>query len=311
MPAREDDMVMNSGRGHPRSEVAHPADTAAEAGLPLPVAFPLVLAALVVVAAGYGLLVDDAYRSVPALVRETWRAQDAVTLAAVPVLLWAGWRARSGSFRAHVVWVGVLFWLTYAYAHLALGTPYNDVFLVYVAVLGLAGFGTLDGLLRVDVAKVSPAFVRAPRQVVAWFLLVAGLGIAVLWLSEIVAALPDELPTNIHLAELPNPTWVLDLAWLIPVSVAAALLLWRRHPAAPLLAGVVLVMLLILSLAMLLTTPFAIAAGLQADPDVRPQLVVFTVLFFVLGAIEAWLLTVASRGAGDITQHWRRRSWWN
>jgi len=206
---------------------------------------------------------------------------------------------------------GVLFWLAYAYAHLALGTPYNDVFLVYVAVLGLAGFGTLDGLLRVDVAKVSPAFVRAPRQVAAWFLLVAGLGIAVLWLSEIVAALPDELPTSIHLAELPNPTWVLDLASLTPVSVAAALLLWRRHSAAPLLAGVVLVMLFILSLAMLLTTPFAIDAGLQANPDVRPQLVVFTVLFFVLGAIEAWLLTVANRRAGDIIQRWRRRSWWD
>ena len=40
---------------------------------------------------------DDAYRLVSPLTRQTWRDQDAVTLATVPVLLWATWRARAGS----------------------------------------------------------------------------------------------------------------------------------------------------------------------------------------------------------------------
>jgi len=66
-------------------------------GRPLPVVYMPLLGFLVIIAAVYGLVVDDAYRLVSPLTRETWRAQDAVTLATVPVLLWATWRARAGS----------------------------------------------------------------------------------------------------------------------------------------------------------------------------------------------------------------------
>ena len=75
-------------------------------GRPLPVAYLPMLALLVVIAAVYGLVVDDAYRLVSPLTRQTWRAQDAVTLTTVPVLLWATWRARTGSLNAHLVSVG-------------------------------------------------------------------------------------------------------------------------------------------------------------------------------------------------------------
>jgi hypothetical protein len=266
---------------------------------------------LVVTASVYGLVVDDAYRLVSPLTRETWRAQDAVTLATVPVLLWATWRARAGSLRAHLVSVGILIWLTYGYAHLAIGAPFNAMFLIYVSVLALAGFAMLDGLLRVDVAAASPAFARVPRRATAWFLAIAGVGIAVLWLSEIVVALPDGLPTNIHLSELPNPTWVLDLGWIIPSALATAVLLRRRHAAGPVVAGAMLVMLLILSLTMLTIVPFALAAGLDNDPAVSQQLVIFAILFSLLGGIETSLLAVGRRRLGVITPVWLRRGWWS
>ena len=233
-----------------------------------------------------------------------------MTLATVPVLLGATWRARAGSLSAHLVSVGILIWLTYGYAHLSIGVPFNAMFLVYVAVLTLAGFAMLDGLLRVDVAAAAPAFALAPRRATAWFLAISGAGIGVLWLSEIVVALPGGLPTNIHLSELPNPTWVLDLGWIIPTALAAAVMLRRRHPAGPVLAGAMLVMLLILSVTMLVVVPFAFAAGLGADPVVSQQLLVFTVLFAVLGGIESWLLVRARRRLGAITSSWLRRGWW-
>jgi hypothetical protein len=265
---------------------------------------------LVTVAAGYGLLVDDAYRLVSEMTRATWRAQVAVTLTTVPALLWATWRARAGSMSAHLVSVGILTWLTYGYAHLSLGAPFNAMFLVYLSVLTLAGYAMLDGLLRVEVAAASPAFARVPRRATACFLAIAGAGIAVLWLSEIAVALPDGLPTNIHLAELPNPTWVLDLAWIIPSALAAAAMLGRRHPAGPVVAGAILVMLLTLSIAMLALVPFALASDLDSDPDVRKQLVVCSILFTVLGGIETWLLAHARRRLGVVTPLWLRRGWW-
>jgi len=280
-------------------------------GRPLPMVYMSMLAMFVIVAAVYGLVVDDAYRLVPQLTRETWRAQDAVTLATVPVLLWATWRARAGSLSAHLVSVGILTWLTYGYAHLSIGAPFNAMFLVYVSVMSLAGFAMLDGLLRVDVAAVAPAFAHAPRRATAWFLAIAGAGIGVLWLSEIVVALPGGLPKNIALSELPNPTWVLDLGWIIPTALAAALLLRRRHPAGPVLAGAMLVMLLTLSVTMLAVVPFALTAGLGTDPVVTQQLVVFAIVFTVLGGIEGWLLARARRRLGIVTSSWLRRGWWS
>jgi hypothetical protein len=65
-------------------------------------------------------------------------------------------------------------------------------------------FAKLDGLLRVDVAAAPQHSPRTPRRPTAWFLAIAGAGVGVLWLSEIVVALPGGLPTNIALSELPN-----------------------------------------------------------------------------------------------------------
>lgn len=271
--------------------------------------YVLSVVALTAVAALHGLVVDDAYRAVPPLLEATWRAQDAATLLTLPVLVAAAARARQGSFGAHVVAVGIHTWLAYCYAHLAIGTPFNVVFLVYVAVLVMAGFATLDGLLRVDVRRVGPAFTGAPHRFATWFLVVAGLGVAALWLSDIVPGTFAGLPREVHLAELPNPTWVLDLAWIIPWSLAAGWMTSRRHPAAPLAAGVLLVMLLVLSLGMLLTAPSALAAGLGSDPGVRPQLVAFTMVFGVFGGCEAWLLGTARRRMQRV-QGWTTPSWW-
>lgn len=276
----------------------------------LPPAYFGLLAGLVVASTVYGLVVDDAYRLVSDMTRETWRAQDAVTLFSVPVLLWSSRRSRAGSLSAHLLTTGIVLWWAYCYAHLSIGAPLNPQFLVYLAILSLAGFATLDGLLRLDVAAIRPALAHVPWRAAAWFLTLGGVGIGALWLSEIVTAWPDGLPANIHLSELPNPTWVLDLAWIIPMCLAAARLLRRRHPAGPALAAVMLVALLILSASMLLLTPFALAAGLQTDGDIRTQMIVFTLVFTVLGAVETWLLVRGRRRLGTVTSPWLRSGWW-
>lgn len=277
---------------------------------PLSPAYYGALTLLVAVATVYGLAVEDAYRLVPEMTQETWRAQDAVSLLLVPVVLWSGRKARDGSLGAHLLTTGITLWWAYCYAHLSIGAPLNPLFLVYLSILLLAGFATVDGLLRLDVHAAQPAFARAPMRAAAWFLALGGVGIATLWLSEIVAAWPDGLPPNIHLSELPNPTWVLDLAWIIPMCLAAAALVRRHHPAGPVLAAVMLVALLILSVAMLLVTPFAVAAGLHDDSDIRTQIIVFTFVFGVLAVVQTWLLVRGGRRLGRVPPPWLRDGWW-
>lgn len=177
-------------------------------GRPLPLMLVLLLAVLTLAATGYGLLADEAYRTVTPLQEAIWQAQDLISTAVVPLLVVAAVRAARGSFRAHVVTVGFTLWLAYAYAHFAIGTPFNAMFLVYLAITGIAGFAALDGLVRLDVHGIAAAFDDVPCRGATWFFALAGLGMAGLWLSDIVPALPDGLPREIHLAELPNPTWV-------------------------------------------------------------------------------------------------------
>jgi hypothetical protein len=148
----------------PENEAVAPAVAEpAPAGRPLPLWYSSTVAGLVAVATVYGL-VTRPYRLVPDMLATTWVAQDAVTLATAPLLVWAAVRAAKGALRAHVLWVGLQTWIAYCYAHLAIGAPLNSVFLVYVALLALAGYGMLDGIPRVDVTAAAPAFERAPRR---------------------------------------------------------------------------------------------------------------------------------------------------
>jgi hypothetical protein len=294
----------------PKATANAPARLPAGTGRPLPLWYSVTLGGFVAVATSYGLLTRP-YRLVTDLLSATWLAQDAVTLLVVPVLVWSAQRAAAGSLRAHLLWIGVQTWTAYCYLHLAFGAPFNAMFLVYVVVLGLAGYGMLDGIVRLDVVAAARALAPAPQRAAAWFLAIGGVGIAGLWLSDIVPALiASDLPTEIHLGELANPTWVIDLAWIIPLSIGTAMLLARRHPAGPALAATLLVALLLLSLAMLAIAPFALAQGLHADTAVATQLAVFSGVFGVLGAIEATLLAVGARRMQPEAGPWLRRGWW-
>lgn len=305
-------------RTHGGTDPAEPAGPAVPAGPFVPAVaaahlsprFVGLLAGLAALASVVGVAVPGTYHDVPALVRETWRAQDIVTLASVVVLVAAWRRARAGSLGGHLVVLGMLTWLAYGYAHLAFGAPFNRIFLVYLAVLALAGWGLIDGIVRLDVTRPGAALADAPVRAAAWYLLVAGAGIAALWLSDIALGVAGGTPSGLHLGVLPNPTWVLDLGWIIPMAVAAGVLMLRRRDAGLLLGSVTLIAVAVLCAAMLALTPVALVAGLAEDPTVASQLIAFTVVFTVLGGIETWLLVRAARHWSAPGPGWLRETWW-
>jgi hypothetical protein len=189
------------------------------------------------------------------------RGQDLLTLLTVPVLVWAAARARRGSVQAHLLWLGLTFYYLYTYVMYAF-SPFTDVFLTYVAIMGLAGYGLLDGLVRLDVAAIDDALRDAPRRATGWFLvLVAGL-FTVIWLAMIVPAIPGGLPEARMTYDIASAVHILDLAFVLPLLGATGVLLLRGRAAGPALAAVLLTLKVVLGLA-LLSMSFAFMAEPQ------------------------------------------------
>ncbi|HEX6328794.1 MAG TPA: hypothetical protein VFZ72_19660 [Jiangellaceae bacterium] len=264
-----------------------------DAGKPpvLPLWYSVGVAVVLLAVTLYGLLVEGAYRAPPGVretLPQTLRGQDLLTLLTVPVLLWAGMRARAGSLRAHIVWLALLFYIAYTYLMYVV-TPFNEVFLLYVAAIGLASYGVLNGLMRIDVTVASAAFTEFPRRGLGAFLLAVGALFASLWLAQILPAIRGEVPEALIVYDIPNMVHVLDLAVVLPLMIATGVLLFRGHQVAPVLATLLLVKMTTVGLALIFMNGFGYAEGSEinvAETAIWGVIVVF-------GA--AWLVVVMRR----------------
>lgn len=232
---------------------------------------------LTVAATIVGLLVPGFYRDAPVLLPQVY-GQDLLTLVvAVPTLAVSVYYAARGSLRGYVVWLGVIGYLLYTYASYAFMTAFNELYLVYVALLGLTLYTFVGGMIRLDATALKRAIgERSVRSYVAFQLLVAVM-IVFLWLAEILpATLTGTTPPSIVEANLPvNVIYSLDLGVLIPAFVLSAYWLWKRRAWGYAFTGVLLVKIATLGLAVLAMIAFMIRDGVAV---VLPQVVIFAVL---------------------------------
>ncbi len=155
--------------------------------------------------------------------------------------------------RAHLLWLGLVFYYLYTYVMYAF-SPFT-----WPAIMGLSAYGLLDGLLRLEVGAVDVALRDAPRRATGWFLLVVAALFAVIWLAMIVPAIPGGLPEARMTYDIASAVHILDLAFVLPLLGATGVMLLRGHRAGPALAAVLLVLKVVLGLA-LLSMSFAFMA---------------------------------------------------
>ena len=235
---------------------------------------------------GEGVLLygQGPYRHMPAEVAVQGLAQDLVTLfVGVPFLLVALAWARRGSRAAHLALCGAVGYLLVQYMlYLAMAT-YNELFLLWVAIVLLA-FQALVRLLLARPARdfERPALPLYARRFVGGFLLVNGTLISLLWLRVIV---PPLLEGTLYPAGLAHLTTLVvqgfDLALFLPPSLLSGYGILRRRSPGALLAGVYTVFLCLQMLALLAKIAWMDAIGVSAGP----ALVVIPLLF--AGALVA------------------------
>jgi hypothetical protein len=185
------------------------------------------LLATTTAASALTLLVPDVLSGVPAMNGSARGTALVLLLDAVPLVAVAWRRARDGSAIGYAVWTGGVAYTTYNAMMFCLATPFNELFLLYAGMLGLA-FWTLLTLLW----QARPAPYRTDRiRVVASYIWAVGALNVLGWLSRIVpATFADHPAEHFEATGLPvNVVYVQDLAFWVPAMAVGGLLLWRGH----------------------------------------------------------------------------------
>jgi hypothetical protein len=192
----------------------------------------LAVAVLAAVAAISGLVAPQLYRD-PALIREGWIANDAVTLLlALPVLVASARRARRGSMRARLVMIGATHYVLYDYGFYLFGATLNALLLVYASIVAVSAWALVLAMSRTDVAALAAAFHAPPARKVAGWMMFVSVGLSVVWTAQwLVALLRATPPERFDLTpEFIRVVAGLDLTLMVSILVPGALLLWRRRP---------------------------------------------------------------------------------
>ena len=224
------------------------------------------------------------YRHMPADVAVQGLAQDVVTLLiGVPFLLLALTWARRGARAGHLALAGAVAYLFVQYfLYLGMAT-YNELFLLWIALVLLSFQALIRLLLSVPSSAFSVESVSAPRRrYVGGYLIVNGVFIALLWLQILVPPLFDG---SLYPAGLSHFTTMVvqgfDLALFLPASVIAGWSYLKRRPLGALLGPVYAVFLSLQMLALLAKIIWMNAVGASAGP----ALVVIPLL--LAGAVAA------------------------
>jgi len=230
------------------------------------------------------------------------RGTDAVVLfLLLPVLLWNTLRLRQTN-GGPVLWlqIGLLSCALYYSFLQAVEVVFNELFLIYVAMLSLSLFAFILGIRTVDFSRIRVRMqVPFPHRGTVVFLLFAGGSVGV-WLLEIVAAYQMGMLPAHSGAGVTMPTYAIDLAIIGPSVFIAAWELHRRRPLGYLLAIILLTLNAFIGFVVIGQTIFQYKAGILLTPQ---QFIPFVGVFVILSAFALWLLTRLLRWPATEANH--------
>ena len=214
--------------------------------------------------------------------------QDYVTLfVGIPILLIAFFLARRGSLQGRYLLAGVLGYFFITYLFYLVMAMYNQLFLVYVFLMGTSFFALALTLFSFELSDLSARFnENTPLKFTGGFLLFTAFSIAFLWLGVVV---PPLINGSIYPVEVEHYTTLIvqgmDLGLLLPLAVVSAVLLIRKRAMGYLLGPVYLIFL---SMLMAALTAKVIAMGVNGYSIIPVIFIMPT--FMILAVISSAIL---------------------
>jgi hypothetical protein len=257
------------------------------------------VAALVVVAAIPTFFVDGILNGTPVMNGSARGTALSMFALALPVLAVGLITSTRGSIRGRAALIGALAYLTYNATLLVYATPFNQLFLAYVALLGLSLWSLVSALLDPRPIMAPSSRVVPARGIAAFILTVVALN-ALAWLRFVVPDLNQDPPGFLDGTGLTtNPIYVQDLAVWLPALAIVAVLLWQRRPSGVFLAGAALVFWVIEAIGVAVDQWFGHRADIASDVATLGGVVLFVVLAAVtMVPLVLWLRAVPA-GPGD------------
>ena len=188
------------------------------------------LLGVMVTQAALGLLFQATYRD-PDWIKATWFGNDWVTLVvAVPLLFFGLSRARQGSARGELLWLGVTGYAMYNYAFYLFGAALNAFFLLYVAAFVLAVVVLVLALSHINPDEIADSFRHTvPVRALGGSLILLGFGLASVWIAVWAAYVFTNRPTPVE-PDAFRLVAALDLSLMVPALIIGGWLLWNRKP---------------------------------------------------------------------------------
>ncbi len=233
---------------------------------------------------------------IPAL---SFKMADLVTLLlGIPCLVVSLWLYRRGSLKGGIALCGVIAYFLYNYISVAFGAAYNNLFLIYVALLSASVYAAILALLSFNLRELPVHFgTRLPRRGIGIYLIISGVLLALVWLVLIVlpallkAGAPEVIETYTTFM-----TGVLDIGLVAPTLVVAGGLLLRREPVGYLLAPTLLVFTIILGVNITLGGIAQLLAGVVA----LGQFIGMTFSFTILTLFAIWFTVALFRNMSPL-----------
>jgi hypothetical protein len=166
-----------------------------------------------------------------------------VLVVAVPALLLSMRAAAAGSVRALIVWTGAITYIAYQAVLFLFATPFNQLFLLYLAMFTFSFWSVVSILGQVDLESLRARFSpELPVHGLATYALIIVVLNALAWLRNVVPGVLSSTPPSWldGTGMSTNPIYVQDLAFWLPLTAIAAILLFRRRPWGYLAVGSIL-----------------------------------------------------------------------
>lgn len=168
-----------------------------------------------------------------------------VLVVAVPALAIAMWFAARGSARAQIVWLGAVGYILYNSTLFLFATPFNQLFLLYVAMMSLGIWSIAMVILGVGVESFRERFSpRLPvRPIAVYLLAIVALNFFAWMRSVVPGVLSTSSPSFLNGTGMPTSVlYVQDLGFWLPLMAVAAVWLWRRQAWGFVAVGMMMVM---------------------------------------------------------------------